>query len=176
VDAVVSKEALGLNIEIIHGFDSSSIVRQAMLRGNIVGTWGSYGSAEEGVDTGSEKIILQSGATRHPDLQDVPTVFDYADQAKDPERARAILTAWSALIEVGRSIAAPPQTSADKLDFLRSAFKDAMHDPDLLETVKRAGRPLGYLGGDDVARITNEATVMPPAIKELFVKIIHGEL
>jgi tripartite-type tricarboxylate transporter receptor subunit TctC len=41
VDAVVSKEAFGLNVQIVHGFDSSSIVRQAMLRGNIIGTWGS---------------------------------------------------------------------------------------------------------------------------------------
>ena len=32
VDAVISKEAFNLNIEIIHGFDSSPIVRQSMLR------------------------------------------------------------------------------------------------------------------------------------------------
>ncbi len=176
VDAVVSKEAFGLNIEIVHGFDSSSIVRQAMLRGNVIGTWGSYGSAEEGVDTGAETIVLQSGKQRHPDLPQVPTVFEYADQASDPERARAILTAWSALIEVGRSIAAPPGTPADKVEFLRSAFRNAMYDPELLAMVEKNGRPLGYLDGDAIARITHEATVMPPDIKELFVRIIRGEL
>ena len=176
VDAVVSKEAFGLNIEIVHGFDSSSIVRQAMLRGNVIGTWGSYGSAEEGVDDGAEAIVLQSGQQRHPDLQDVPTVFEFADKAPDPERARAILTAWSALIAVGRSIAAPPGTSDDKIAFLREAFKKAMHDPELLAMVEKNGRPLGYLDGDEIARITRDATVMPPDIKELFVRIIRGEL
>jgi len=176
VDAVVSKEAFGLNVEIVHGFDSSSIVRQAMLRGNIIGTWGSYGSAEEGVDDGAESIVMQSGRQRHADLQDVPTVFELADRAPDPERARAILTAWSALIEVGRSIAAPPGTPVDKIVFLREAFKKAMHDPELLAMVEQNGRPLGYLDGDEIAQITRDATVMPPDIKELFVRIIRGEL
>jgi len=176
VDAVVSKEAFGLNIEIVHGFDSSSIVRQAMLRGNIIGTWGSYGSAEEGVDDGAETIALQSGRQRHADLPDVPTVFEFADKAPDPERARAILTAWSALIEVGRSIAAPPGTPVDKIVFLREAFRKAMHDPELLAMVEQNGRPLGYLDGDEIARITRDATVMPPDIKQLFVRIIRGEL
>lgn len=176
VDAVITREALNLKIEIVHGFDSSSIVRQAMLRKNVIGTWGSYGSAEEGADTGSETIVLQSGTVRHPDLQDVPTVFDYADKAADPERARAVLTAWSALIDVGRSIAAPPGTDPDKLEFLRVAFKNTMEDPEFLDKVKRAGRPLGYLSGEEIARVTNKATVMPPDIRELFVKIIRGEL
>lgn len=176
VDAVVSKEAFGLKVEIVHGFDSSSIVRQAMLRGNIIGTWGSYGSAEEGVDTGSETIVLQSGRERHPDLQHVPTVFELSDKAANPERARAILTAWSALIEVGRSIAAPPTTSPDKVAYLREAFRATMQDPEFLATVEKAGRPLGYLDGDGITKITRDATVMPPDIRDLFVKIIRGEL
>jgi tripartite-type tricarboxylate transporter receptor subunit TctC len=176
VDAVVSKEAFGLNVQIVHGFDSSSIVRQAMLRGNIIGTWGSYGSAEESVDTGAETIVLQSGKQRHPDLQHIPTVFEYAHKAAEPDRARAILTAWSALIEVGRSIAAPPGTPVEKLEFLRQAFRKSMHDPELLTMVEKTGRPLDYLDGDEIARITHEATVMPPHIRELFVRIIRGEL
>ena len=52
VDAVIAKEAFGLKLDIIHGFDSSSVVRQAMLRGNIIGTWGSWGSALDSVGAG----------------------------------------------------------------------------------------------------------------------------
>lgn len=176
VDAVVAKEAFGLNIEIVHGFDSSSIVRQAMLRGNIFGTWGSYGSAEDGTDSGAESIILQSGTERDPKLPDVPTVFDYAQKAKDPVRAKAILTAWSALIAVGRSIAAPPDLPADKLEFLRKAFYDTMHDPEFVAHVEQTGRPLGYLDGEAISKVTTDATLMSPEIRDLFVKIIRGEL
>ena len=176
VDAVVSKETFNLNIEIIHGFDSSSIIRQEMLRGNIVGTWGSYGSAEEGVDEGAETIILQSGSKRLPDLQQVPTVFEYVDKTQSPERTKAILTAWDALIAVGRSVAAPPGISAERLEFLRAAFKSTMEDPELQALSLKSGRPFDFASGEDIHKITLAATVMPPDIKELFIKAIKGEL
>ena len=176
VDVVVSKEAFKLNIEIIHGFDSSSVVRQEMLRGNIVGTWGSYGSAEEGVDEGAETIILQSGNKRLPDLQDVPTAFEYVDKTEDPARTKAILTAWDALIAVGRSVAAPPGISPARLEFLRAAFKSAMQDPELIALAQKSGRPFDFANGDEIHQITRNATMMPPDIKELFIKAIKGEL
>jgi tripartite-type tricarboxylate transporter receptor subunit TctC len=176
VDAVISKEAFDLNIQVIHGFDSSPVVRQSMLRGNIAGTWGSWGSAEDGVDSGLEYVVLQSGKDRLPDLADVPTVFEFADQTDDPARTRAILTAWDALIEVGRSVAAPPETPADKVAFLREAFNKSLHDPDLLATSQKAGRPIDYAAGDEIGRITRDAIQMPPEIEQLFINAIKGQL
>jgi len=177
VDAVISKQAFNLdNIEIIHGFDSSSVVRQAMLRNNIVGTWGSYGSAEDGVDSGYEIIVLQSGRDRIPDLADVPTVFEYINRTEDPKHTEAVLIAWDALIEVGRSIAAPPGTPANRIEFLREAFRAAVHDPALLETAVKAGRPIDYATGELTGEITRNALNMPPNIKELFVNAIRGQL
>jgi len=176
VDAVISKEAFNLNIEIIHGFDSSSVVRQSMLRGNIYGTWGSWGSAEEGVDSGLEFVVVQSGRERLPDLMDVPTVFEFLDKTSNPAHTTAILTAWDALIEVGRSVAAPPGTPVDRVAFLREAFNKALHDPELLAKSEQTGRPIDYASGEDVTRITIDATQMPPDIEALFVKAIRGEL
>jgi tripartite-type tricarboxylate transporter receptor subunit TctC len=176
VDAVISKEAFNLDLEIIHGFDSSPVIRQSMLRGNIVGTWGSWGSAEDGVDSGMEFVVLQSGKDRLPDLPDVPTVFEYADRTANPERTRAILTAWDALIEVGRSVAAPPGTAADKVKYLREAFYKSLHDPELLAKAEKAGRPFDYATGEEMTQITRDATQMPPDIKELFIKAINGQL
>jgi len=177
VDAVISNMALGLdNIEIIHGFDSSSNVRQAMLRGNIIGGWGSFGSAEDGVDSGFEIVVLQSGRDRIPKLPDVPTVFEFINRTDNPARAEAILTAWDSLIEVGRSVAVPPETPAHRVDFLQEAFRRALQDPDLIETAERGGRPIDYESGDRIAEITRFALNMPADIKELFVQAIKGQL
>ncbi|MGY8814276.1 MAG: Bug family tripartite tricarboxylate transporter substrate binding protein [Gammaproteobacteria bacterium] len=176
VDAVIAKEAFNLDYEIIHGFDSSPIIRQSMLRGNIVGTWGSWGSAEEGVKSGLEFVLLQSGQKRLAALPDVPTVFEYADKTADPARTRAILTAWDALIAVGRSIAAPPGTSADKVKFLRDVFYKALHDPRLLAKSEETGRLFDYATGEDMTRLTMAATQMPADIEELFIKAINGQL
>lgn len=176
VDAVVTKEAFSIPVQIIHGFDSSSIVRQEMLRGNIKGTWGSYGSAEEGIDHGAEIVMLQSGSERLAALPDVPAVFEYADKTENPEHTRSILKAWDALIAVGRSVAAPPGTPENRLAFLRDAFDKAMHDPELIATGQRTGRLFDYASGEEIHQITLNATNMPPDIKELFIKAINGQL
>ncbi len=176
VDAVIAKEAFNMNVEIIHGFDSSPVVRQSMLRGNIAGTWGSWGSAEDGVESGMEFVLIQSGRERLADLADVPTVFEYADKTSNPDRTTAILTAWDALIQVGRSVAAPPGTAADRIVFLREAFNKSLHDPELLQRAEQAGRPFDYATGEDMTEITLNATKMPPEIEELFIKAIQGQL
>ena len=176
VDAIISKEAFGLNINIIHGFDSSSVIRQAMLRGNIAGSWGSWGSAIDAVDDGRHIVVLQSGTERNAELPDVPTIFEMTDKSGDAARTLAILTAWESLNAVGRPIAAPPGISEDRLQLLRTAFDKTMHDPDFLSDVKRAGRAISYASGDEMSDIVESATTMPEDIEQLFIKAITGEL
>lgn len=176
VDAVIANEALDMDLDIIHGFDSSSVVRQAMLRGNIIGTWGSWGSALESVDEGRDKVILQSGRERMADLMDVPTAFEMAAQTADPKRATAILAAWEALHAVGRPIAAPPGTAAEKVLFLSDALDKALHDPELIEIASNSGRPINHASAEEMRQIVNDATNMPDDIRALFVRAIKGEL
>ena len=176
VDAVIVNEAFAMGLNIIHGFDSSSVVRQAMLRGNIAGTWGSWGSALDAVDQGRDKIILQSGKERAADLPDVPLAYEFVDRTADPDRARAILDAWEALHAVGRPVAAPPGTNPERAAFLRRAFDQALHDPELLAEAERVKRPLDFASGDGMARIVAESMLMPDNIRELFVGAVLGEL
>lgn len=176
VDAIIMNQAFDPPLDIIHGFDSSSVVRQAMLRGNIIGTWGSWGSAEDGIDAGRHKVILQSGHERHPDLPDVPTAFEFVDRAKNPERAEAILRAWETLHAVGRPVAAPAGTRPERLEFLVDAFRNTMNDPELVAEAAKLRRPLDYLSADEVRRIVDEATHLPADIQRIFVSALKGEL
>ncbi len=176
LDAVIIKEAFGLNLNIIHGFDSSSVIRQAMLRGNIVGSWGSWGSAIDAVDDGRHIVVLQSGTERNADLPDVPTVFEMIDKSSNQERTLAIVTAWESLNAIGRPVAVAPGTRAEKIQFLRAAFEKAMYDPELLKDLKQAGRAISYASGDEMSNIVESATAMPDDIEQLFVNAIKGEL
>jgi len=176
VDAVIVNEALDMDLDIIHGFDSSSVVRQAMLRGNIVGTWGSWGSALDAVDEGRDKIILQSGKQRAPDLQNVPTAFEMVAKTRNPERATAILDAWESLHAVGRPVAVPPGTNPERVVFLSEALDSALHDPELLAIAKSTGRPIHHASAEGMRQIVTEATEMRDDIRQLFVRAIQGEL
>ena len=176
VDAVLAKEAFGLNLSIIHGFDSSSIIRQAMLRGDVVGTWGSWGSALDFVDHGAHRVILQTGQVRQPELADVSTTFDLIEQSDNPERTRKILEAWEALLAVGRPVAAPPGTPADRVKFLSDAFSQAMNDPEFLELARKSNRPLNFASDQDMHEIVRRATQLDDEMRALFVRAIRGEL
>ena len=176
LDAVISKEAFGLNLKIIHGFDSSSVIRQAMLRGNIVGSWGSWGSAIDAVDDGRHIVVLQSGTERNAELPDAPTVFEMIEKSSNQERTLAIVTAWESLNAVGRVVATAPGTPADRVQFLRTAFEKTMHDPELLKDLKQSGRAISYASGEEMSHIVARATAMPDDIEQLFIQAIKGEL
>lgn len=176
VDAVIANEAFDLQLNIIHGFDSSSVLRQAMLRGNIIGSWGSWGSALDAVDEGRNKIVLQSGTERMAGLEDVPTVFEMIDRTPDPDRTRAILTAWESLHAVGRPVAVPPGTAPERIQFLREAFEKALHDPELIAKAQQSGRLIRYASGEEMIELVDDATHMPEDIRQLFVRAVKGQL
>jgi len=176
VDAVIANAALEMDLDIIHGFDSSSVVRQAMLRGNIVGTWGSWGSALDSVDEGTDKIILQSGRQRAADLPNVPTAFEMAEKTSNPERSKAILKAWEALHAVGRPIAVAPGTDPERVRFLSDALDSALHDPELVAEAARTGRPLSHASAEEMHQIVVDAMTMPDDVRRIFVRAIQGEL
>ncbi len=176
VDGVISKEAFGMNTQIIHGFDSSFAVRQSMLRGNIDGAWGSYGSAEDGVESGLERIILQSGRKRSKEIPDVPAIFEFIDRTSDPFYTERILSAWDALISVGRPVATAPGIPDVSVNYLRDVFDKAMHAPEFIQRAAQAGREINFANGEDILNIVVTATQMEPDIEEIFVKAVRGEL
>ena len=170
VDGVISKEAFGWDIQIIHGFDTLAMVTQSMLRGNLDGAWGPWESAR------SEKVVLQSGRERIKDLPNVPTVIELIDRTENPQKTREILSAWDALNSIGRPVATAPGTPIDKVKFLRNAFRQAMHDPGFLQAVERTDRPVNYASGEEIINIIREATEMEEDIEQLFIRAIRGEL
>lgn len=176
VDAVVVGTVMGNNQKVIHGFNSSSDVRQALLRGDIQGMWGSWGSARKGVASGDFKIVTHSARDGDPNTPGIPSVFDYAAKADDPAKAEEILVSWDALSAVGRPVATPPGVAEDRVEFLREAFAKAMSDPEFLEKAKQAKRAVAYLDGASMADLAKASTNLTPEIQALFVAAIKGEL
>lgn len=176
VDAVIVGTVMGNNQKVIHGFNSSSDVRQALLRGDIQGMWGSWGSARKGVAAGDFRIVTHSARDGDPNTPDIPSVFDYAAKTDDPAKAEEILVAWDALSAVGRPVAAPPGVPEDRVEFLQQAFEKAMTDPEFVDKAKQSKRDLNYIDGAAMARLAKSATDLTPEIRKLFVAAINGEL
>lgn len=174
VDALVAGELFDLDQNIIHGFDSSSVIRQAMLRRDIVGMWGSYGSAISDVEDGVQQIVLQSGQERNPAIPDAPTVLELAEQQQLGSDKMAVLRAWQGLNDVGRPVVTPPGVPADRLAFLQRAFEQAITDPEFVAEAEGAGREIAFVDGEQMAQIATDAAVMPDTAKAFFVEAVSG--
>jgi tripartite-type tricarboxylate transporter receptor subunit TctC len=173
VDAVITKRALNLPVEIIHGYDSSSEIDLGLLRGEIDGTWGSYGSRLSMVEAGEQFIILQNGKKRFQEIPNIPTWFEVAPS----EKAKRMLSTLDAMHQVGRPVAAPPGIPKERLEFLRKTFDEAMNDPGFIKDAEKAKRALNYLSGEEMGELAKTALEIPEEdIKQIFVKAIKGEI
>jgi tripartite-type tricarboxylate transporter receptor subunit TctC len=176
VDGVIGKEAFGLKLEVIHGFDTLAGVIQAMKRGNLQGAWGPWASVRDTVNSGSERVILQSGRVRNPELPEIPTVFELIDRTADPGRTRLIITAWDALTAVGRPMATSPGTPADRVRFLRDAFRETVLDPEFIRMTQRLDLPVEYASPEEIMAVIRDAVELDPEIEALFSRAVRGEL
>ena len=173
VDAVITKKALNLPIEVVHGYDSSSEIDLGLLRGEIDGTYGSYSSRLKMVKGGEQFIILQSGKKRSSIIPDVPTWFEVAPS----DHSKTILSVLDAMHETGRPMAAPPGIPPERLTFLREALNKTMNDPDFIKSAKKAKREIDYLSGEDMeALVKTSLDVADPEIKKIFVNAIKGDI
>ena len=173
VDAVITKEALNLPVEVVFGYDSSPEVDLGLLRGEIDGTYGSYNSRLGMVKAGEQFLVLQSGRDRASYIPDVPNWFEFA---KD-DRAKKLLKALNGLHETGRTVSTTPGIPPERLAFLRQAFEKSMNDPEFISDAKKAKRDLDFLSGDDVLQLMNDVlNIDDPQIKKIFVNAVKGEM
>ena len=172
VDALVAGELFDLNQNIVHGFDSSSVIRQAMLRRDVVGMWGSWGSAASDVENGLQRIVLQSGQSRSAEIPDAPTVLEMAEAMNLGSDKMAILRAWQGLNDVGRPVVTSPGVPAERLAFLQRAFDQVMNDPGFQAAAAASGREIAYANGEQMSQIATDAAVMPEAAEAFFVNAV----
>ncbi|MDH3264047.1 MAG: tripartite tricarboxylate transporter substrate-binding protein [Paracoccaceae bacterium] len=176
VDAVITGPAFGLRQKMVHGFDNSTDVRQAMLRGDVHAMWGSLGSAIQGVTDGDHRIVVQSDRVRSPLVPDVPSIFEFIEGRENAAEIGPIMDAWDALNAVGRPAAGPPGIPEDRLAFLRDAFRQALEDPEFAQMMTDAERELAYLPGEEMLKVAKAATELTPEVKDVIVKAIRGEI
>lgn len=176
VDAIVMKEVFNLKQDLVHGFDSSKLIRQSMIRGDVAGMWGSLGSSLKSVKSGANKVILQSGDGRSKEFADVPTVLETLDKLNPSKRTMEIVKAWQGLSEVGRPVATPPGVPADRVEFLRAAFEKTLNDPEFLAKAKKSKRKLNFASGKEMDQIARQAASMSEEVRAFFEKAVKGEL
>ncbi|MGA2945123.1 MAG: hypothetical protein ABSE50_24135, partial [Xanthobacteraceae bacterium] len=112
------------------------------------------------IDEGKIRLIAQGALTKDPRYPDLPNILD---QAKTPELQQALEFLYLPLA-LGRSLAAPPEVPANRLEVLRSAVLKTMHDPDFLADAKRLEIDVEPMNAADTRAMVERLFATPPAI------------
>lgn len=135
---VLYNAILHTKFKVIAGYPGTPERVVAMERGEIDGGCGitttSFRSVlAEPAKEGKVLLIAQAGGRKDPRYPDVPNLLDLA---KTPEDHQALQFVFAPL-DLGRPMAAPPETPPERLALLRRAFDDTMKDPDFLDDASK---------------------------------------
>lgn len=159
----------------ILGYGASGDVWLATEKGEVDGNcnvWNSMKSQRpQWFSQHQANILLQFIKVKHRDLQDVPTLFEFAT-SDDEKKALDFLTAAEA---ISRSVAGPPCIPADRPEALRQAFMATMKDPELIEAAKTAQPELAPVSGEAAANVAAHITNSPQDAIDLAKKMIDIE-
>ncbi len=166
VNWLVLNNALGMKFKIISGYAGSNEGKLAMQRGEVQALsmpWPLL-KAENGdwLRDKSITLLLQTGAVKATNLQDLPRMIDLA---KD-DATRQLLELFSSPSTIGRSVVAPPGIDRDRVALLRKAFMEAINDPQLLAAAKTAKLDLDPLPGDVLQASIGSKEFPPELIKK----------
>jgi tripartite-type tricarboxylate transporter receptor subunit TctC len=105
-------------------------------------------------------ILLQLGLERSAELPDAPLASELISDPEDKQLVDMLVTSTA----IGRPLAAPPETPADRIDVLRRAFDATMRDPAFLEEGRRIQAEISPTAGEEVQGIIARLYATPEAV------------
>jgi tripartite-type tricarboxylate transporter receptor subunit TctC len=164
--SALMNHALGLKSKIVVGYKGTGDMNLAIQRGEADGRVVSEESAALYGPSAGMRVLVTLARKRVEQFPDAPTVFEAV--AVDAHKARLI--DWRAGIAgLGRLILTTPGTPPDRVDFLRKALAEVLHDPAFIAEVKKFKLAANYASAEEVAAAVGEAitTLDKPGLAEV---------
>jgi tripartite-type tricarboxylate transporter receptor subunit TctC len=164
---VLTNGILGTKIKMIPGYHGTKQGMLAMERGEVAGnvgiTWASLKATTDAwLREGKIKVIIQYGLKKHPELPQVPWIYDYARNADD----RAAMDLAFGNQEFGRPFIAPPGVPDNVVAILRKAFEETMDDAEFKADAQKRKIDLELTSGADIQALIEKFYKTPPTVVE----------
>ncbi len=160
--ALIAKEVLGLNVNVVRGYTGAAPLFVAMQRGELDGQMVGLSSVRTGQrDLWNQKMfrpLLQFGrSTRLPELADIPMGRELAADAD----AVSLIEFAELPFFMALPFAAPPGLPADRAQALQHAFMEMCRDKAFIEDVERIGLDLSPIDADGVLKLLERSIATP---------------
>ena len=162
----VINNVTGSKFKVIEGYQGSSEIHLAIVRGEVSGICGGYYTIRrqqgERLTSGAMAVLFSYERKRHEILGGVPSVTEFIT---DPTKRQlfAFITSSS---EFGRPYAAPPDLPADRLTALRRAFAALAGDGEFLAEVEKLDLPFNLTTGEELQTVAKELFEIPKETRD----------
>jgi tripartite-type tricarboxylate transporter receptor subunit TctC len=160
---------MGAKFLVISGYKGTAPIRVAMQRREVDGacwTWDSMRvTARAMLDaTGDDKLIpyIVHGKSEDAEVKDLP---QFTEVIKGKENLAAF-KAYLLQYEFQRPFTLPPNTPKERLQVLRKAFKETLHDQEFLAEAKKSKILIEYVSGEESEKYVDEILSIPSGAKE----------
>ena len=155
----------GAKIKLITGYAGAGQSMLALERGEIEGYpalfWSTFKTTKpEWLAQKKVNLLVQLALKKHPELPDVPLIFDFLDKPEDRAAAELLLAPQLA----GRPFMAPPGLPADRLKALQVAFAEMMRDPDFTAEAAKRNMEVQHVSGEEIAEVVKRAYASSPEV------------
>ncbi|HUZ67565.1 MAG TPA: tripartite tricarboxylate transporter substrate-binding protein [Beijerinckiaceae bacterium] len=153
VGTALPLSTFGIPFQMLLAYQGSSAAKAGLLRGDgDIATYG-YSVFRPLIKSHNVVPLYIAGPKPFSLLPGVPTIVQLAAKYKLPKAKTQTIDIFARASNIGKDWAAPPGIAADRLAFLRSAFRKAAQDPGFLAAAKKAGRVAGYASASDLESI-----------------------
>lgn len=158
---------LGAPISLVRGYSGTADTLLALERGELQGVHGiswSYIKTRKADWLRDKKVrlLLQTGLHPHPDLTNVPPLFDLVKS----EEVRQI---WELIFTpklMSRPFVLPPGVPRERVAALRTALERMVKDPAFLADMAKIGYEVSFISADESERLIKRVYAYPPAVVE----------
>ncbi len=163
--AYALSDLTGAKIRLITGYAGAGQSMLALERGEIEGYpalfWSTFKTTKpDWIAQKKVNFLVQLALKKHPELPDVPLIFDFLNNDADRAAAELLLAPQLA----GRPFITPPDVPADRLSALRQAFATMMVDSDFKAEADKRNMEVQLVTGEDIAAVVARAYATSPEI------------
>jgi tripartite-type tricarboxylate transporter receptor subunit TctC len=167
-------DLLGTKIKVISGYKGQTEEFQAVEKGEIDGLfmsgWSGPGRVyvRDQIGRGEMRLLVQMAPARDPQHLDTPTILDLVSIPADRQVVELVLNRML----VGRPFIAPPGVPADRLALMRTAFRQAVEDPELRAEADKLKLAIDPMWGEEAHEVVMRLYRTPPQVVERTRKIV----
>ena len=160
--AVIAREVIGLNVNVIRGYTGAASLFLGMQRGELDGQYVGLSSIKSGQrdlwNKGAFRPLMAFGRTnRHPDFPDVPIGRELTG---DPTALKLISFAELPFF-MALPFAAPPGIPPDRAAALQAAFMEMSRNADFVAEADKIGIDMSPIDGAAIVKLLNETAATP---------------